>query len=65
MAAWTHYFTFSEGYWIEVIADSIKKAEIKIKEAHDIPWEHHYHSFLFLKKFKNYPKGCLAFYEAE
>ena len=68
MNAWTHYFTFKEtdefaGYWVEIIADSNKKAEQRMEE-YFINWDKHYSEFN-CHKIKNCPNGCLAQYEVD
>lgn len=68
MPAWTHYFTFKDedefaGYYVEIEADSNKKAQQKMEEIFGT-WSKHYSIYNCCAIRKCY-NGCLARYEVE
>ena len=69
MEAWTHYFTFKRdhehaGHWVEITANSNKKAERSMRELYGDCWDHHYSGYVMLP-YNRYPKGCLARHDIE
>lgn len=72
-----YYFTFGkgqdhpdtgkpmQGYWVEIVADSVKKAKNKMVSLFGKRWSHQFNETVFMSVRRYHPNGCYEFHEVD